>query len=120
VFRRDLRTGTTTLVSAVNGVSPYNDSSYSAVDGSGNRIVFTSLERFDGSSPGYYDVWLWEAGTASIRLASFNERRRQAAGDSRLGVLTSDGTRVALASVAALVRADTNGVSDIYLTTLDR
>jgi Tol biopolymer transport system component len=120
VFRRDLRTGTTTLVSARDGVGPSLDSTFPAVDGSGNRVVFTSRERFDGSLPGYSDVWLWEAGVASIRLASFTERRRRAEGDSRLGVLALDGTRVALVSAAPLVRSDTNGVNDVYLTKLDR
>lgn len=123
IFRRDLMTNTTILVSVDGlGLQGNADSSEPAISADGNLVVFTSnasnLIGSDGN--GVSDVFLRDiTGLTTIRV-SVDTAGSQANGDSSEPAISADGTIVSFTSAATdlVGAADTNLRSDIFVRDL--
>jgi Tol biopolymer transport system component len=129
-FVRDLRTGTTTLVSAAAGPG---DGGGSSADGNsadpvltpdGTKVAFVSTASNLGpadspraSSDADGDVYLRDLASGTTTLLSANAAGDDSGEAPSFGpVISPDGTKVAFGSEAGdLGPTDTNGDSDLYL-----
>jgi Tol biopolymer transport system component len=122
VFTRDLRTGTTTLVSkAPGGGAADGPSSFPALSRDGTRIAFasaaTNLVATD--SNGVDDVFV--ATPSGIVLASLGDHGQLADGPSSEPDISADGRFVTFSSTATnLVPGDANGHVDVFVRDLLR
>ncbi|MBX3440346.1 MAG: PD40 domain-containing protein, partial [Planctomycetaceae bacterium] len=125
VFRHDLQTGTTTLVSGGLAGAMGNNHSYArAINSDGSRAVFLSLASNLTSLPTspVMDVFVHDFNTAQTTLVSVNFNGTAGANaGSFLAVLSPDGRFVAYESFATdLVDNDLNGIfADVFVRDLD-
>jgi Tol biopolymer transport system component len=119
VFLRDLRQGTTTLVSCSrNGKRTANGASTAlGVSASGRYVLFTSQadNAAAGDRNGASDLFVRDLRDAVTKIVSVNPNGRTANGPSTAGALSSDGRYVLFASNATnLTTPATSGVGDIF------
>ncbi|MGI9648496.1 MAG: hypothetical protein ACR2OI_08260, partial [Acidimicrobiia bacterium] len=113
VFVHDTVTGATTGVS-IDLAMEWSD--YPSIDGSGNRVMFTS---------GYEPSWaafVYDLTMASMVQVNVPHDRRGPLGrtDTHSPDISSDGSMVVFASVQSnLVLGDNNNVVDVFLTSSD-
>jgi Tol biopolymer transport system component len=119
VFLRDLRQGTTTLVSVSrNGKRTGSGASEAlGVAASGRYVLFTSVA--DNVAPGDRnqtdDVFLRDLRDGVTKIVSANANGRSANGASTTGSLSSDGRFVLFTSRATnLVTTPVSGLGDVY------
>jgi hypothetical protein len=118
IFVRDRTTGTTTRVSVGASAAQANGaSSAPAIAGNGGTVAFESsasnLISSDTNSAS--DVFVRNVAGAYTTRVSVRSGGGQASGTSRFPSISSDGTRVAFQSTAALDGRDSNRASDIYV-----
>ena len=118
IFRRDLVSGTTEIVSVdVSGASSSNglglapsmsaDGRYVAFQSNGNNIV-------PGDTNGDWDCFVRDMQSGVTERVSLTSTGAQATDRSDSPVLSPDGRFVIFESDAALVPADVNGQKDVY------
>lgn len=114
VYRRDLLTGKTRLVSTTPSGRPNRSANCAAtgrnISGDGRYVVYWSTYGGGGGTL----VYMWDARTGKSRLVS----KRVHPGDkgsSYCPSISLDGSRVALISLDALVPEDNNGTPDAYV-----
>lgn len=123
VYVRDLTAGTTRLASAANdGTSGNLDSTEPALSGNGSRIAFRSLASnlVPGDTNAAEDVFAADLTKGLIGRVSVSGSYQQAGGSSFGPSLNADGRLIAFPSDADnLQNGDTNGVSDVFVRSLD-
>jgi Tol biopolymer transport system component len=123
VFVRDTQANTTTLVSRATGVAGAVGDGFSrdpAISADGQHIAFhSSADNLDSASDdAVTDVFLRDMQTNITTLVSRADGAGGAAGDgsSQEAAISDDGTRVAFASEAGNLDADSNDViSDVFV-----
>jgi hypothetical protein len=126
VFRRDLLTGDTVLVSRADGAGPSANGSSNGVlsiSADGNRIAFDSdaTNLVPGDSNANADVFVRDIASGTTRLVS---RADGATGDEGDGnsakpAISADGGRVAFSSASDnLAGADGDTISDVFVRDL--
>jgi hypothetical protein len=118
VFVRDRSAATTTRVSVSSAGAQANAPSGSpAISGNGGVVAFDSwasnLVGQDTNSA--RDVFVASLGGAATTRVSVTTAGAQASGQSSSPSISSDGSRIAFGSSAALDSEDFNGASDIYV-----
>lgn len=125
VYRRDLQTGTTALVSAATPASTGNSSSRTPSISSDGRFVVFASEANDllgagGDTNGFIDVFRRDMATGVTTLVSLSSAGIQ--GISSSGIyrphVSADGRFVAFDSLSLNLlgpMGDTNGVRDVFL-----
>ena len=126
VYRRDLQTGTTELVSRATGAGgalPDEGAFTPAMSADGSRIVFSSgASNLAGDDSGGCDFFLRDFETDTTLLVSRNDADQAADGPSAFyASISDDGSRVAFASSANnLSAADADGgVQDAFVRNVD-
>ena len=139
VYLRDLSAGTTTLITQINGVAAGGSAVYQdqnngedsqgdlvKISDDGRYIAFTSFnsftdDDFDGAPPTNLnafgdteDIYLHDTVTGQFLLIS-----SPAPGGTTSFDMSADGSRIVFASQEAVTPEDTNGLSDVYLATID-
>ena len=119
IYRRDMQTGQTILVSVSNGnISGDNNSDTPVISADGRFIAFTStstnLAATDTNAK--TDVFLRDCQQNTTSLVSINSAGTNSGNsDSTFPVISADGRYVAFMSNASdLVSGDSNGSSDIF------
>ncbi|WP_369249393.1 TolB family protein [Streptomyces sp. R41] len=114
VFVRDLDAGTTTMV---NGVRKKDRTAQASLSGNGTHVAYTSAGKSGkGSAPA---VYLLELATGKTQLISVDRWGGRNDLPARKPSVNADGTVVAFESASPdLVEGDTNGVSDVFLRTV--
>jgi hypothetical protein len=125
VYERDLRTGTTALVSTgPNGRNGASEADFDAATEDGRHVFFTTDEALlslDGDScpdylgPGCLDVY--ERSSDDLRLVSTGPLARDAPSDASFGAISKDGKRVFFNTTEPLLATDTDSCPDAYATT---
>jgi Tol biopolymer transport system component len=120
VFRRDVTGGSTSLISAVGGVSANNWSWDANISADGGSIAFASdaTNLVTGDTNATSDIFVCTLAGSSWPIArvSVGSAGAQANGGSQAPAISSDGRYVAFASNATnLVSGDTNGSPDVFL-----
>lgn len=122
VFVRDLRSGTTTLVSVGVGGTRANDySDRPSISGDGRYVAFVShaTNLVPGDTNGVSDVFVYDRQARRTVRVSVGADGAQANGDltwREAPVISGDGRHVAFASDASnLVPGDTNGNGDLFV-----
>ena len=124
VFMRDLRTGTTTLVSAARGGGPGNGASGApAISAGGGFVSFasTASNLVAGDGNGVGDVFVRDLALGRTERVSVSSRGRQqnaavAAPFQQISDVSQDGRYVVFDSDATnLVRQDANQHTDVFL-----
>ena len=122
VFVRDLRSGTTRLVSlAMNGAQANDSSDYPAISADGRYVAFRSFATnlVPGGTNGSEDVFVRDLRSGTTRRVSVAPGGRQANGESFTPAISADGRYVAFDSSASnLVPGDTNHASDVFVRDL--
>ena len=126
VFVRDLKTGTTTLVSVnragTNSGNGFSESSVLSADG--RFVAFRSLasDLVATDTNGQQDVFVRDLKRRTTTLVSVNQAGTDSGnGGSRGSALSEDGRFVAFKSDASdLVATDTNGATDVFVRDLKR
>jgi len=124
VYRKDLVTGTTVLVSASKyGVPGNANSSQPAISADGRFVAYGSdagnllIEPADN---GVRDIFVWDADTKVVTLVTADVNGTPDNGGSGDPSISADGRHVAFYSVASdLVAGDTNLTSDVFVRDLD-
>lgn len=122
VFVRDMRAGTTTLVSANADGVPGNGHSFAPIISDNGRFVafFSfSINLVDGGFQNTFDAWVKDRLTG--RILRVNVASDGTPGNAGTGVsaISANGRYVSFASEATnLVRADTNNTSDVFIRQL--
>lgn len=123
VFRRDLVSGETTLVSSGSAGQPADgDSRSPSVSSDGRYVAFVSgaTDIVSGDTNGYEDVFVRDMQSMATVRASVSATGTQLPADSSAPAISGDGRRVAFVTVSgAVVAGDTNGVSDVFVRDLD-
>ncbi len=119
VFVRDMRFGTTTLVSLPEGDSASDGGWHPSISADGSRISFTSNGRFLSvlDSDSNDDVFVWKSG-GEIELASVGTTgfSGSSPGNSMQGRITPDGRYVVFESTCADLDAEDGFLNrDIFL-----
>lgn len=127
VYRRDLRLGVTTLVSARTGVDGRGngDARVATISADGTRVAFestaTDLTASDGNAA-TADIYVRDLTTRTTTRASAEDDGGQAANASSLGVIAPGGGPVAFlyddTGNRPLTTGDTDSVPDVYLKEL--
>ena len=124
VFVRDLKTGTTTLISVnrAGGGSGNGFSSAPAIIADGRLVAFESVagDLVDNDTNGDIDVFVRDLKTDTTTLVSVNYAGTNSGNSqSRFPVFSADGRSVAFDSLAGdLVANDTNFNSDVFVRDL--
>ena len=120
IYRRDLQSNTTILISTdSSGTSGNGDSDAPVISADGRFIAFTSLATnltAIADANGGNDIFLHDCQANTTLLVSVNAAGTAAGnGASTLPVINSDGHFVAFASAASdLVAGDANAASDVF------
>jgi T5SS/PEP-CTERM-associated repeat protein len=121
MFVRDLQSGTTERISvATDGTQGDNDSFISAISADGSRVAFFSYASnlVPGDTNGLPDVFLRDRSTGqTTRLSISADGTVSGASVSSMSI-SDDGRFVVFESNSALVPADTNNTTDLYLRDL--
>ncbi len=118
VFLRDLRAGTTTLVSTPPNGASNGISHTPAISGDGRFVAFGSASStlVPGDANNDTDIFLWERDTREITLVSATPDGRAADGFSADGRVSADGSYVTFWSTAADLSGQTaEGWTHAYL-----
>jgi Tol biopolymer transport system component len=122
VFVHNRGSGQTTRISVSTGGRQGNGSSDSAaMSANGRYIVFasTASNLVEGDTNHASDVFLHDQASGATTRVSVSRSGRQANGSSAMPAISADGRYVAFQSFASnLVRADTNGLSDVFVRDL--
>ncbi len=122
IYRRDMVTGTTVLVSAnKNGVTGDQNSDGPSVSADGRYIAYASDadNLVSGDTNTTSDVFVWDASTKFTRLVSAGMNGLPANAASREASISADGLRVAFSSAASnLIPSDANSSSDVFIRDL--
>jgi Tol biopolymer transport system component len=117
VYRRNLETGRTVLVSATDGGVGNDYSHEPSLSASGRFVAFTSwatnLTRSDRN--GSIDVLVKDMRTGRVERASRSSSGREVMADSFYGVISANGRFVAFQSFGRFGSADTDRNEDIYV-----
>ena len=117
VYLRDLDVPSTTMIST--GVGDADARAYSpSISGDGNLVVFASeaTNLVAGDVNGVADVFLRDVAGTTTTLVSTDALGNQTNGESFHPEISTDGTHVALETLASnIVSGDNNGLRDIYL-----
>lgn len=125
VVRRDLKTGTNTLVSAAGGVGV--GGSKPSISADGKRLAFYSYssELVANDTNGRWDIFVFDT-TAALRRVSLTETggERDQGNESNSRVvapaISGNGRYVAYATTATnVVAGDTNNAQDVFVVDLD-
>ncbi|WP_435745232.1 TolB family protein [Nocardioides sp. SYSU DS0663] len=118
VYRRDLTTGTTQLVSATSSGAPANEwSSFSWPSDDGNLVAFVS-DQFDLSTPTARAraVYVRDMAAGTTELVSVSSSEQPANGASSRPMISPDGRYVAFSSYASnLTPEGGNGQEQVFL-----
>lgn len=123
VYRRDLSTGSTTLVSS-NAAGAGVGGSRPALSEDGNRLAFYSFASTlaAGDTNGLWDVFVYDHGQASIARVSLTgsggERDQGSESISRVvaPAISGNGRYVGFATTASnMVSGDTNAAQDVFV-----
>ncbi|MGQ0847206.1 MAG: TolB family protein [Sporichthyaceae bacterium] len=111
VYLRDLRTGTTTLLSAAVVGRADGDSTAPSIDATGTRVAFGSLagNLVPGDRNGHSDVFVWTRGRGLDRV-SRDSAGADLPGGAAYPALSADGGRVAF----AVAGTRGGGCEDVY------
>jgi len=119
VYVRDLRAGTTRLVSVrSNGALANGDSGYAAISANGRFVTFSSeaSNLVKGDTNGVQDVFVHDRSTGTTTRVSVSTRGRQGNDDSNDQAISASGRFVTFESDATnLVRDDANGYGDVFV-----
>jgi Tol biopolymer transport system component len=120
VFVRDVKAGTTTLVSVnAAGTGPGSSGAYQPViSGDGTRVAFASdsVDLIVGDTNLVTDVFLRDLGTGTTSRVSVSQTGDQSNGPSTTPSIDFDGDAVAFTSYATnLIFFDTNGAADVFV-----
>jgi Tol biopolymer transport system component len=119
VFVRDLRTGTTRLVSVgVHGAGADGDNAAPSISATGRYIAFISgaSNLVHGDTDGTSDIFVRDMVAGTTQRVSVRTGGGQADAPSDGPSISGDGRYIAFASTADnLVTGDTNGVTDVFL-----
>lgn len=119
VFVHDRTTGITTRLSVASDGTQGNDNSLNpSISDDGTLVVFgsvaTNLVSDDTNNAS--DIFLHDLTTAQTRRLSVGMKETESNGNSRIPILSGDGTTVAFISEATnLVSGDNNQVADIFV-----
>lgn len=120
IFVRDIKLGTTTLVSAAPGGIPANAWSDSpAISSDGSAVAYSSRATniAAGVAPSTRAILVWSRLTGQTQCISNAPDGSPANGESFFPSVSADGRLIAYASFASnLVAGDTNGASDVFVT----
>ncbi|MCD5309532.1 TolB family protein [Kineosporia babensis] len=126
IFVKDLQTGKLANISAVAEATGYGGESEPSISADGGVVAFSSSR--DNLVPGdtnkVGDVFVWKRETGELTRVSVSSSGEQAPYGSYNSALepdlSGDGKWVAFRSGAAnLVPGDTNGISDVFLHSLE-
>jgi Tol biopolymer transport system component len=118
IFVRDRTAGTTTRVSVgAAGLQANGASGAPAVSGNGGFVAFHSSASnlVGGDTNSATDVFVRSLAGATTTRVSLSAGGGQGSDPSSSPSISSDGTRIAFQSTAALASGDDNGVSDVYV-----
>jgi Tol biopolymer transport system component len=122
VFVRDVKAGTTRLISLRNDGGQGNGASFSPrISATGAFVVFTSAATnlASGDTNGSYDVFVRDRSRQRTRRVSVNSHEVGANGNSVNGSITPDGRYVVFDSSSTnLGGGDTNVAQDIFIRDL--
>ena len=122
VFVRDLRSGTTELVSvATNGTQANSYSSAPAISADGRYVAFWSgaSNLVPGDTNEHYDVFVRDRQLGTTDRVSVASNGTQANGDSAFPAISADGRYVTFESEASnVVPGDTNHARDVFVRDL--
>jgi Tol biopolymer transport system component len=129
IFVKDLRTDKTTrLISTNRGAGDDGTDTGPSISADGSVIAFrsTHADLVPGDTNGVFDVFVWKRSTGKVTRISVSSSGEQSANaaqpDFALSVgprVSADGKAVVFTSGADnLVKADTNGLLDIFVHTL--
>ena len=122
VFVKDLAAGTLVRASTNAAGEQANGYSYDAtLSADGRKIAFVShaSNLVAGDTNGVPDIFVKDLSTGAVVRVSTGADGIQANGESRFGVISADGSRVAFHSYASnLAAGDANGVSDVFVKDL--
>lgn len=122
IFVKDTKKGVLELVSvSASGVQGNGDSRFSSLSADGRYVVFQSYadNLVPGDDNGQIDIFVKDRKTGAVTLASVNASGDQGVWSSVYPTISADGHKVAFQSGATnLVAGDTNGVQDIFLTSI--
>src|SRR5262249_25179285 len=118
VFVRDLKTGTTTLVSAAADGGPTDGPGFApSISSEGRTVAFTSQASnlVPGGSQGGDNVFVRNLRTGRTTIAGLNDAGEEANAGAGAGALSADGHFVVFSSSSTnLVADDTGGTVDIF------
>jgi len=118
VYRRDLATSVTTLVSSSASGAPGDGASdHPAISDDGQAVAFESASTnlVAGDTNGQTDVFVRDLASSQTVRVSVTTSGDQAFSYSQTPSISADGRRVAFAGRAQLVPFDLNGLDDVYL-----
>lgn len=122
VFLRDLRSGTTTMVSVTAAGTPGNYNSSSAdISPDGRYVVFGSwaTNLVPGDTNDWYDVFVRDLRTGRTSMVSVSTAGTQGNFGGENGAISSDGRHIAFTSFSSdLVPGDTNDDLDVFIRDL--
>ncbi len=123
IYRRDVASGETTLISTpMSGAGTPNGASQALdyLPGDYQWVVFQSdaSDLVSGDTNGVADIFLAHIALGTIERISVTSTGAQATAASERPRFSADGSFVAFESDAALVPSDLNGLRDIYLLSL--
>jgi Tol biopolymer transport system component len=118
VFVRDLRTGTTRMISTPVGGLANGDSHEPAISADGRYVTYYShaSNLVPGDTNNARDVYLWDQRTSTTTRISVGHHGAEPDGWSTQPRISADGRYIAFTSQAAnLVPDDTNGTYDVFV-----
>jgi Tol biopolymer transport system component len=121
IFVRDRQSGTTELISVVNGQAADGNSRHPAVSDDGRYVAFYSLaaDIALNDDNGVGDVFVYDRQSGTMTAVSLTSGGEVGDGESRNTTISGDGQYIAFESMATdLVEDDGNDASDIFLYSL--
>ncbi len=118
IFVRDRQSGTTELISQMNGQQANGESRHPAISDDGRFVAYYSVASNLASNDnnGVGDVFLFDRQSDTVTAVSLTVGGQTGDGESRNPTIAGDGQSVAFESLATdLVTNDSNNASDIFL-----
>ena len=117
VFLHDRQTGTTQRISVdESGDQLVGSSAYTSISADGRFVTYASQgDPLGVVGDNTYQVYLYEVATGDIEIVSVDANGDPGSSDSYESSISSDGSRVAFTSTAALVAEDAGSDWDVYL-----
>jgi Domain of unknown function (DUF4347)/Calx-beta domain/FG-GAP-like repeat/WD40-like Beta Propeller Repeat len=120
VFRRNLQTGVTTLISNNAGVAGNGASLNPLISGNGQFVAFDSsaANLSPGDTNSNTDVFVWDGSAATPTLKLISQGAAPANGNSTVKAVSRDGRFVVFSSLASNLVAgvtDSNNAEDIFI-----